>query len=103
VKKVWVGLVKGAYLFVIVNQFGSVLFGIKNRFFLIFFNGSLFFVKRPSIMKRRKKRCPWCRKTFVPHPRLGDRQITCGDLDCVKKQRYKEHRRWVRKNLDMNL
>lgn len=55
-------------------------------------------VKRPSVMKRRKKQCPWCPKTFIPHPRLGDRQITCGSEECKHQQKLFDHRRWKRKN-----
>lgn len=51
-------------------------------------------------MRKRKKRCPWCRKIFVPHSRLGDRQITCGSKECAKKQQHLNYKRWVRENLD---
>ncbi len=49
--------------------------------------------------RRREKRCPWCNEIFTPHPRLGGRQITCGNGDCIKKQQYHNYKRWVRENL----
>jgi hypothetical protein len=55
-------------------------------------------VKRASVMRRRKKQCPWCTKGFNPHHRLGDRQITCGSKECKHKQKLFDHRRWKRKN-----
>lgn len=35
----------------------------------------------------RKKQCKWCQKQFSPHPRLKDRQKSCGSNDCKRKQK----------------
>jgi len=32
----------------------------------------------------RKRPCRICGKWFAPHPRLGDRQKTCGDPECKR-------------------
>jgi len=38
----------------------------------------------------KKRPCGICRRWFMPHPRLKDRQQTCGDRVCKKE--------WHRKN-----
>lgn len=48
-------------------------------------------------MKRKKKRCCWCKRSFVIHPRLGGRQKSCGELDCKRKQKILSHQIWKKK------
>lgn len=42
--------------------------------------------------------CCMCGKRFEPHPRLGDRQRTCGDTDCQKQRRCINSRNWRSKH-----
>lgn len=42
--------------------------------------------------------CCVCRKHFKPHPRLGDRQRTCGREDCRKQRRCANSRNWRARN-----
>ena len=42
--------------------------------------------------------CPWCRKSFQPHVRLGNRQKSCGNPDCIRKQKNCSHLLWKTKN-----
>jgi len=48
-------------------------------------------------MKRKKKRCCWCKTDFVVCPRLGDRQKSCGEPDCKRKQKILSHQIWKKK------
>jgi hypothetical protein len=45
-----------------------------------------------------KRPCRICRKWFTPHPRLGDRQKTCGKETCKKKWHAKKCAEWNKKN-----
>ncbi len=47
---------------------------------------------------RSKHICPWCKRPFFPHPRLGHRQKSCGCPECKKKQKALSQLRWVAKN-----
>jgi hypothetical protein len=38
-----------------------------------------------------RRRCPFCRRWFYPHPRLKQRQKTCGRTDCRHKQKRKSN------------
>lgn len=38
--------------------------------------------------------CCICGKRFEPHPRLGDRQRTCGRDECQKRRRSENSRKW---------
>ncbi len=40
------------------------------------------------------RHCCICIKRFEPHPRLGDRQRTCGGADCQKRRRRFNSRIW---------
>ena len=48
--------------------------------------------------KPKKRPCPVCRQWFPPNPRLGDRQRTCGDLECQRKWHARKCAEWNRKN-----
>jgi hypothetical protein len=41
-----------------------------------------------------RRRCPFCRRWFHPHPRLKQRQRTCGRADCRRKQKRKFNQQW---------
>ena len=36
-----------------------------------------------------RRRCSFCHRWFYPHPRLKQRQKTCGQSDCRRKQKQK--------------
>lgn len=48
----------------------------------------------------KRKRCRYCKKLFLPDPRVGDRQVTCDDPQCKKAHKAKNNARWRRKNPD---
>jgi hypothetical protein len=45
-----------------------------------------------------RRRCPFCRRWFHPHPRLKRRQKTCGQPDCRRKQKQKSNQQWRANN-----
>ena len=47
-----------------------------------------------------RRRCPFCRRWFYPHPRLKQRQKTCGPSDCRRKQKRKSSQQWRTKHPD---
>ena len=52
----------------------------------------------PSRRKSKKRPCRICQKWFMPHPRVGDRQKTCGDHECMRKWHARKCAEWNRKN-----
>jgi hypothetical protein len=46
----------------------------------------------------KKRPCRICRKWFIPDPRLGVRQHTCGAEACQKEWHRKKCAEWNRKN-----
>lgn len=48
--------------------------------------------------KSKKRPCRICRKWFTPDPRIGDRQKTCGDHECMRKWHTKKCAEWNRNN-----
>jgi hypothetical protein len=47
-----------------------------------------------------RRRCSFSRRWFYPHPRLKQRQKTCGQSDCRRKQKQKSSRQWRTKYPD---
>ena len=47
-----------------------------------------------------RRRCPYCRRWFHPHPRLKQRQKTCGSPECRKKQKHRFNQQWRTKHPD---
>lgn len=47
-----------------------------------------------------RRRCPFCRRWYHPHPRLKQRQETCGQPECRLKQKRKSNQQWRAKNPD---
>jgi hypothetical protein len=47
-----------------------------------------------------RRRCPFCRRWFYPHPRLKQRQKTCGRPECRQKQKRKSNHQWRTKHPD---
>ena len=48
--------------------------------------------------KPQKRPCRVCRKWFTPNPRLGDRQQTCGVMECQRRWHARKCAEWNRKN-----
>jgi hypothetical protein len=46
------------------------------------------------------RRCPFCRRWFHPHPRLKQRQTTCGQPDCRRQQKRKSDQQRRTENSD---
>ena len=47
-----------------------------------------------------RRRCPFCRRWFHPHPRLKQRQKACGRPECRQKQKRRFNQQWRAKNAD---
>lgn len=48
--------------------------------------------------KSKKRPCRICRKWFTPNPRVGNRQKTCGDNECMRKWHNKKCAEWNQNN-----
>lgn len=48
--------------------------------------------------KPRKRPCRICGRWFSPHPRLGERQKTCGADDCRRRWHARKCAEWNRRN-----
>ena len=48
----------------------------------------------------RKRPCRICKRWFMPHPRLKDRQKTCGDPPCQQEWHRRKCAEWNRANVD---
>jgi len=48
--------------------------------------------------KSKKRPCRICRKWLTPHPRVGDRQKTCADKECMRKWHNRKCAEWNRNN-----
>jgi len=46
------------------------------------------------------KKCPYCKTQFTPHPKVGDRQITCGEPVCKAALKLDNNRKWRQRNPD---
>lgn len=46
----------------------------------------------------KKRPCRICKKWFLPNPRLGDRQKTCGTPECQSKWHIRKCSEWNMKN-----
>ncbi len=46
----------------------------------------------------KKRPCSICRRWFMPHPRLKDRQRTCGDPECRREQHRRKCAEWNERN-----
>ena len=48
----------------------------------------------------KRKRCRYCKRLFIPDPRVGDRQVACDDPHCKKTHKAKNYASWRRRNPD---
>ncbi len=46
------------------------------------------------------RRCAECNAEYVPDPRVGDRQVTCGAKGCQRARHAKQCRTWHESNRD---
>lgn len=53
-------------------------------------------------MKKRepRRRCTECTRPFVPDPRVGERQVTCGDEECQRRRHAYSCKRWHERNTE---
>ena len=51
-----------------------------------------------SPYKTKKRPCRICRKWFMPDPRPGKRQMTCGNTECKQQWHAKKCAEWNKKN-----
>ena len=47
-----------------------------------------------------KRRCLICRRTFQPHPRVGDRQKVCSNKSCQRERHKKACKAFRKRNSD---
>lgn len=47
------------------------------------------------------RRCCHCTRPFVPDPRVGDRQITCGEEACQRARHSEQCRAWHEQNREV--
>lgn len=47
------------------------------------------------------RRCCHCTRPFVPEPRVGDRQMTCGDEACQRARHSERCRAWHEQNREV--
>ncbi len=47
---------------------------------------------------QKKRPCRFCRRWFRPNPRVGKRQIACGEAGCQARRRAATQARWVARN-----
>jgi hypothetical protein len=48
----------------------------------------------------QRQRCPYCRCWFHPHPRLKQRQKTCGRPSCRQEQKRRASQQWRARHPD---
>jgi hypothetical protein len=42
----------------------------------------------------KRKRCPFCRRLFIPDPRRKERQTTCGRQECRRNRKRQSNEAW---------
>ncbi len=48
----------------------------------------------------KRKKCRYCQSSFIPNPRVGKRQKTCGKPACKKALKAQNNARWRKENPD---
>ena len=56
--------------------------------------------KKLKNKKVHQKNCKYCGRFFKPHPRVGNRQKSCGRPICNKKRKQESQQKWCAKNPD---
>lgn len=49
---------------------------------------------RGRVFMPKQKRCPFCRRLFIPDPRVKGWQTTCGRQECRRARKQKSNRKW---------
>lgn len=49
---------------------------------------------------RRRRKCLFCRREFIPDPRAGSRQKSCSREDCRQKRKQRAQKQWTQSNPD---
>jgi len=52
----------------------------------------------PCNRRNKKRPCRICRKWFIPDPRVGNRQKTCGDPECKRQWHVRKCSDWNKKH-----
>ena len=53
-----------------------------------------------ALKSKSKKKCRFCRRIFIPDPRVGGRQIACKSKHCRKRSKRVSQKSWCRANPD---
>lgn len=53
-----------------------------------------------GVAVRRKRPCSECRRWFLPEARVGERQRTCGSIECKRARHRRVDRAWRTANRD---
>jgi len=48
----------------------------------------------------KQKRCPYCRRLFIPDPRLKERHTTCGRQECRRQRKRQSNEQWRAQHSD---
>lgn len=48
----------------------------------------------------KQRRCPHCRRLFIPDPRLKERQATCGREECRRSRKREANEEWRSQHAD---
>lgn len=51
-------------------------------------------------MRPLKKKCPFCRRMFLPDPRVGERQKACSRKECRRRRKALSQKEWTARNPD---
>jgi len=65
----------------------------------IVFSNPLIWEKTMNRSPTRKRPCRVCKRWFIPHPRLKDRQKTCGDRLCQGEWHRRKCEQWNHNNI----
>ena len=49
-------------------------------------------------MRRRRKRCRFCKELFVPDPRLKGRQVACSKEECQRARKRADRDDWLKRH-----
>jgi len=61
-----------------------------------------FYSQEVTVMKIAKRRCDFCHRWFMPHPRTYRQQRCCSKPECRKKQKVRTKKNWWLKNPGYN-
>ena len=51
-------------------------------------------------LDKAQQPCPYCYREFIPHHKVGDRQICCGREVCKRQHKKELNRKWRKKKPD---